>query len=431
MWLPPIACSVIGASHQRKGKPCQDASLSRSFISKDGEELHLMVVSDGHGGESYWLSDVGSRLACQEAAKAVEAAVKQNCLDSQAHWQHLLAEELPRAIHSQWLEAIHQDWQNQPNCDPQDFSPQLYGCTLGLVLLAPQWWGYSGLGDWDLVVIQDGTAELVSEEQDFTAAGEATASLSMADAVKQFNPRCKLMLLDQAQDGLKLLVSTDGIRKSCATDDDFRALCICLAELNQTKAIREALAEITSQGSGDDVSVVICMKQGGVGNALGASENPQFPLVAGDKSYNTIKYKSIGALATLVAVSFFTWKTFSGVKKPTSSLSPEAQMQDIKAAVSLLCANPALITKSLDQNQRVFEQLSSTKANPQILMREARQNRIAALIAYSKAKPGSRETLNLQALDNINSCPELKSELEQRWLEINQFILRHQAPLSE
>ena len=45
MWLPPIECTAIGASHQRKGKPCQDGSLSRSFINKNGEELHLMLFS--------------------------------------------------------------------------------------------------------------------------------------------------------------------------------------------------------------------------------------------------------------------------------------------------------------------------------------------------------------------------------------------------
>ena len=257
MWLPPIVCTVIGASHQRKGKPCQDSSLSRSFISKNGEELHLMVVSDGHGGERYWLSDVGSRLACEEAAKAVEAAVKQNCLDDQVHWQQMLAEELPEEILRQWLAAIHQDWRNQPNPDQQNFSPQLYGCTLGLVLMAPQWWGHTGLGDWDLVTIQGCKAELVSEEKDLNAAGEATASLSMGDAVQQFRSRSNLLPIDQAQDRMKVLVSTDGIRKSCATDQDFRTLCIHLGELNKLENINQALAEITSQGSGDDVSVAI------------------------------------------------------------------------------------------------------------------------------------------------------------------------------
>ena len=257
MWLPPIVCTVIGASHQRKGKPCQDSSLSRSFISKNGEELHLMVVSDGHGGERYWLSDVGSRLACEETAKAVEAATKQNCLDDQVHWHHMLAEELPRAIHSQWLDAIDQDWQNQEKTDQEEFSSQLYGCTLGLVLMAPQWWGHTGLGDWDLVTIQGGKAELVSEEKDLNAAGEATASLSMGDAVQQFKSRCNLLPIDQAQSGLNLLMSTDGIRKSCATDADLRALCIHLADLNKADEIGQALSEITSQGSGDDVSLAI------------------------------------------------------------------------------------------------------------------------------------------------------------------------------
>lgn len=52
--------SVKGANHIASGKPCQDYSLSYSEIG-----LQIAVVCDGHGGCTYFRSDVGSRLAAE------------------------------------------------------------------------------------------------------------------------------------------------------------------------------------------------------------------------------------------------------------------------------------------------------------------------------------------------------------------------------
>ena len=49
--------SCLGASHMDDEKPCQDAS--RSAVTDNG--LTICVVSDGHGGEQYFRSDVGSK----------------------------------------------------------------------------------------------------------------------------------------------------------------------------------------------------------------------------------------------------------------------------------------------------------------------------------------------------------------------------------
>ena len=418
IWLPPIACTVIGASHQRKGRPCQDASLSRSFISKNGEQLHLLVVADGHGGERYWLSDVGSRLACEEAANAIEAAVTKNCLDDQHHWHHLLADELPSAIHTEWLLAIHQDWQNQQNRNQQDFSPQLYGCTLGLALMAPQWWGHAGLGDWDLVAIKDGKAELVSEEKDLNAAGEATASLSMADAIQQFRPRFNLLPLEPTQDGLHLILSTDGIRKSCPTDEDFCALCVHLANLSKAEDVGQALREITSQGSGDDVSVAIGRIKSSTSHSLGLSNRYLKEFIFTNQFRCAIRCIAIFVATALVAAAFFALKSYSE-KILTRPPSQETnKLQAIETTASLLCASPIFITQALGQKQQLFDQLIGDKAMPitQSLIYQSGQDRIAELIAYSVRQAWLEENQDLSALDVINSCPRLMNALEQVWL---------------
>lgn len=153
-WLQARACSVIGAAHQRQEKPCQDAAISCS-LPAGREQLQLIAVADGHGGSRYWLSQVGSALACEQARQAVAQALQQTPLHATERWLQLLQHDLPAAIHSGWLQAIEADWQQRSEQE-QPFSPLTYGCTLGLVLLAPRWWGCTGLGDWDLAAVERG-----------------------------------------------------------------------------------------------------------------------------------------------------------------------------------------------------------------------------------------------------------------------------------
>jgi Protein phosphatase 2C len=189
-WCAPRSCSVIGAAHRRRGQPCQDASLAARLITDQGEPLQLMAVADGHGNKRHWLSQVGSVMACRQAEAAVQAALAHTPLLDQAGWRRLLRQKLPAAIVQGWLTATAEHWaadwaerQGSEDSEGHAYSSEVYGCTLGLVLMAPQWWGYTGLGDWDLVRIDaTGQGVLISEEPADAAAGEATASLCLPQA---------------------------------------------------------------------------------------------------------------------------------------------------------------------------------------------------------------------------------------------------------
>lgn len=61
-----------GASHVKKGTVCQDYSLS--YNSPDGS-LQVAIVCDGHGGDTYVRSDVGSRLAAEIALANIQGFV--------------------------------------------------------------------------------------------------------------------------------------------------------------------------------------------------------------------------------------------------------------------------------------------------------------------------------------------------------------------
>ena len=283
-WGEPIHCSRRGASHWRRQQPCQDASASGHGLSLDGLPVWVMAVADGHGGSRYRLSDRGSRLACERALALVQAAVSQRRLGAgddeaiRAQWAAWLSRELPAAITTAWMAAIAADWNaSKPEaaaaagpavqaCEATTptFQPLLYGSTLGLVLMTPRWWGQTGLGDWDLVRIDgDGQASLLSEEQQEIAAGEATCSLCQREAASLFAGRSGLWPIAAAAAPFALLLSTDGLRKSCASDPDFLLLASWLAgmpdaaEAPRGAQLAASLDRISREGSGDDVSVAI------------------------------------------------------------------------------------------------------------------------------------------------------------------------------
>jgi serine/threonine protein phosphatase PrpC len=371
-WQSATSCSVIGAAHRRQGKPCQDASLS-SQLGTGSQQLQLMAVSDGHGGSRYWLSDIGSNQACLAVRESIERALQHTPLADRDQWLQLLQTELPEAIQQRWLEAVQRDWQQRPESATTPFSSAVYGCTLGFVLLAPQWWGCSGIGDWDLVGLNGaGEANLLSEETLEGSHGEATTSLCQADLLEAWRQRAQLQEL-RASDSLQALVlCTDGIRKSCATDRDFLELCSQMITLESGDPLEQGLVEITAQGSGDDVSVAIVQRSG-----PRAARLPLGP----------------AALAIVIVAAggggWWWWQ-----QRPTP----------IEREVAQLCEAPERIKASLSQRKEQFQQLLQQPKAAEALLKEPERDPLGALIASSAGGTTALQT-----------CPPLKEALDAQW----------------
>ena len=62
----------IGSSHVTSGKPCQDYGVTYS-----DHGIHIAVVCDGHGGDSYVRSDVGALLAAEIAKDEILSFIKE------------------------------------------------------------------------------------------------------------------------------------------------------------------------------------------------------------------------------------------------------------------------------------------------------------------------------------------------------------------
>jgi len=414
-WGAPWHCTVIGAAHQRRGVVCQDASLVRQLRAPAGQTLQLLAVADGHGGERYRYSDRGSRLACEQAAKAAQAALRTTPIDDHGAWQRQLSHDLPAVIQKCWLRAVQRDWQQQPDAAGQAFCPSLYGSTLGLVLLAPTWWGCTGLGDWDLVrVSRDGT-ELLSEEHGQPGGGEATASLCQREAAARWAERAQAQPIEAREAPFALLISTDGVRKSCATDQDFLELCSQLIPIGNGPELAEGLAEISAGGSGDDLSIAV--------GCWGSSSNGA---TAGTSSKSKRGVNLVPLVLAMGAAAWWTWTqrgSWIQTEQPLAGTpAPINPLPWIQLEATQLCRNPALIGPTLAQRKVQFSRLLSGGLSRQHLLGAAQEDPLAALIAWSQPSTPQPIATGLAAspppplpLPLPGSCPALEQALASQW----------------
>lgn len=415
-WLPAWHCTVIGAAHRRRQVVCQDFSLVRTLRAPSGGRLQLLAVADGHGGERYRCSDSGSRLACEQAAEVVEAVLQSAPLDHLLTWERLLAEGLPDAIQTRWLQAIQLHWQQQQvhegNGDRQPFCSALYGSTLGLLLLAPTWWGCTGLGDWDLVRVGGGGNRLLSEEAELPGTGEATASLCLSEARARWVERAQLQAIPASCPPFALLISTDGVRKSCATDGDFLELCSQMVGIQDPRQLEEGLAEISAAGSGDDLSLAVGRWSPAAGQTPGPRRAVTLPVISRRPGVPL-------ALLLLVPVGL-AMGAAAWWARPTDPLPV------IQNEAERLCRDPGLIAGTLTQRRQQFSQLRHGSSHRQLLLAMADRDPLGALIASSRpalppppvaetsqgtmSPSGSEQPFPLPA-----SCPALDQALALQW----------------
>ena len=172
--------TVCGSSHKAVGKMCQDYSLT---WQDPAQNLSIAIVSDGHGGEKYVRSDLGSWLACQVTLDTIREYA-----GFVSEKEELTAESLQTlftAIYTRWSSFIQ-------DLDAQ--SPLYrYGCTLMAYVQTGKWWMAFQLGDGKLVMKhRDDTSKSNSDSfcqpvpWDDRCILNVTTSLCDEDAIHEF-----------------------------------------------------------------------------------------------------------------------------------------------------------------------------------------------------------------------------------------------------
>ena len=175
--------TCIGASHIRTGKPCQDASAYRYF---EEPELHIAVVSDGHGGERYFRSDRGSSMMVDITIDAVRKFVtnlspsvfygspmtQKGVVRERTGMRTQIDEALDRLFSSivgRWRISIEDDAYRSPITEYEhshvapehllalrgDHVEKVYGCTLMCYVQTPHYWFAFHLGDGKCIMIDE------------------------------------------------------------------------------------------------------------------------------------------------------------------------------------------------------------------------------------------------------------------------------------
>jgi hypothetical protein len=309
-WVAATA-SVRGASHERSGKPNQDAVR---VVEVAGPTPGLVAaVSDGHGGDRYVRSDVGSRLgvevACSVGRRALETL---GPLPSAAAVESHLAREMATAIVDHWRRRVLDHVERHPFSSDEEeraggplaSDPLIaYGCTLVVALLAPSWVGLLQIGDGDVTVVRGASAVAPVPGDDRLVGGETT-SLCLPTAAADARVA---VIGDPLPD--MVILSSDGYANSFASPTwrsevgvDLRDHVNRIGIDGVEQRLPAWLAE-SAVAAGDDVSMALIQRTAASSGSVPIAAEPDSarPARAGVVSQRTVAFVALAALLGLGA----------------------------------------------------------------------------------------------------------------------------------
>ncbi len=259
-----IDASVRGSSHVRRGAPNQDAVATR--VLAQGRVV-VAAVSDGHGGDRYVRSDLGSRFAVEIACDVLSEWWSSAARDRSAHIERDLRHVVVPRITRLWRERVTEHAGAHPfTIDERDRAEAIlesqpliaYGATLLLAVASNRSLVLAQLGDGDIVLVRGEAVDLPIEPDERLVASQTT-SLCLDTADDDF----RFAVLSSVDDVDLVLLSTDGYANSFA-DDDWegavgRDLAARISELG-IDAIRLQLPGWVGESaaaSGDDTSIAL------------------------------------------------------------------------------------------------------------------------------------------------------------------------------
>lgn len=266
-----FSASVIGAAHITGGMVCQD--YSGHFCN---DEFAVAAVSDGHGSQKHFRSEIGSKIAVEISLEAVKEFWQEKDIISK-HWQerekedtpHIAAlKQLERNLIARWRIAVADDFNKSPlteeeieicaasGIDMDNIKPELfYGATLIIGMLCEQFAFALKIGDGACVMINKNNEPIIhSELEDERLGFGITSSLCDSVAIENF----RHFYTEDVP--LAIILSTDGITDSYASMDflSFNAKIFNSLQMDFESASRDLidwLPTLSEKGSRDDMSI--------------------------------------------------------------------------------------------------------------------------------------------------------------------------------
>ncbi|MGM9818132.1 MAG: PP2C family serine/threonine-protein phosphatase [Paludibacteraceae bacterium] len=275
--------SIRGYSHILDGKDCQDCS-----ISWQEKRYDAVIVCDGHGGEKYFRSAIGSRFACEAGRKMISEFMGHILShdETKTNWNMLLS-QLEISIINDWNERVCRHFSENPFESDAKFSSlneedkrslrssyvKAYGSTFIAAVLTDKFLLVLKLGDGNVcalygqhnICMLDKTRRELSDEQ---LQFNLTTSLCNGDAAKSFK-HC-IIPINKSNRINGVLLSSDGVINSFKSEETYMAFAEDIFKGfreqklgNAKQELADFLPELSKKGSGDDLSIgIICEKRG-------------------------------------------------------------------------------------------------------------------------------------------------------------------------
>jgi len=254
----------IGYNHLKSGTVCQDYSASYH-----DEERTIVTACDGHGGNVYIRSDLGSKYASKAIMKVFQEVEKSLFY---RYKREEICEKIKLNILCEWNAFVEKNISDKPIAKKEfvgltedeifklkcNFS-KAYGTTMNGAMVLGNKLICVNLGDGGIFTLRKGEVKSVFEEDEETVAN-ITYSMCGEDAYKHIN----IAILDfNDYDGV--LVCTDGIVNPYQSMPNFVksfakpiSLKLLNEEYNEIDRIIEKIG--TQIGIGDDVSCSMILK---------------------------------------------------------------------------------------------------------------------------------------------------------------------------
>ena len=285
--------SCLGESHKADEKPCQDAS--KSAVTDKG--LTIWIVSDGHGGEQYFRSQIGSQelvnITFEKVQEFTEGMLQLNILKDTPFTQMDISSKRPdnlpalkviddrfmqlfRAIKAEWMIHIYEHALNTPVDDREqkkvkpEYLDQLkqqrnlekiYGATLMAYVQCSNFWFAFHLGDGKMIMFdRKGTGfEPVLWDDDCFL--NKTTSICQADAIERF----RYTFEGDGKFPLAVFLGSDGIDDTFTDGEplyNFYRGVLQYIFIDGDESVEEDLKKnlpvFSARGSRDDMSVAYC-----------------------------------------------------------------------------------------------------------------------------------------------------------------------------
>lgn len=248
--------SIRGYSHVLGEKECQDNS-----ISWQEKQYDAVIVCDGHGGDKYFRSAIGSRFACEAGKKMISAFMDYvlNNDETRINWDALLS-QLEISIINEWNELVERHFLDNPFESDARFEKlaeedkrslyssyvKAYGSTFIAAVLTDKHLFVLKLGDGN-VCIMNGQYKaclldkIYHELSDDQLQFNLTTSLCNSDAAKSFK-HCNVSVKINRINGV--LLSSDGVINSFATEEAYVAFVENVFRGFQDQKLKEAKREL-------------------------------------------------------------------------------------------------------------------------------------------------------------------------------------------